>query len=159
MQEVKIKGIVVEYEKRAFVCEERVTLAVLANVHAAMVRKAWTPIVTALQAIGEVEDDFGELISLWASRYALGDRSRKLRALAEKKAKLHVEEKLKEGRYSVVAARASGLVAASVEEIFARDEASDFFAKALAELSPEDLLEPLAVTMEEVTELREEVDG
>ena len=152
---VKIKGINVDYELPSI--PFYVAQAAVIIVHASMVRKAWTPIVTALQATGEAGADLPELIALWASRYALGNRSKKLKTLAEKKAKAYVEEKLKEMRFSVTEARKSGLVAASVEEMFEKGDGTAFFEEAEAELSPGDLLEPLAVTMEEVRELREQI--
>ena len=160
---MKIKGIVVDYESPSMGREDsqayEMAKAALFVVHEAMVRKAWIPIVTALQATGEAGDDLPELIALWASRYALGDRSKKLKALKEKKAKAYVEEKLKEMRFSVTEARKSGLVAASVEEMFEKGDGTAFFEEAEAELSPGDLLEPVAVTMEEVKELRREKEA
>ena len=158
MPQVKVKGIEVEYEERVFDSVNLFEIAALQGVHASMVRKAWTPIVTALQATGEAGDDLPALIALWASSYSLGDRSKKLKALADKKAKAYVEEKLKEMRFSVTEARKSGLVAASVEEMFEKGDGTAFFEEAEAELSPGDLLEPLAVTMREVQKLREQMD-
>jgi len=128
--------------------------AALYAVHAGAVKKAWTPIVTAMLMTGEPVDDLPALIAAWAEGFRLGERSKKRESLAHKKAKAYVEETLREARYSIAQARSEGLIERSTAEIFARGEAERFYEEAEAELAPAEFLDPLPITAGELAVLR-----
>lgn len=150
---VKIKTIELDLQPCG-VADPKIIDAVVAQAWLAAVRKAWTPLITALLAANLPTDDLPDLISSWASTFSLGDRSKKQDATARKLAKTYVEEKLKAGRYSITEARERGLIAQSVEDIFASEDKGCFVEEAAEALEPADLLDPLPVTMEELEALR-----
>lgn len=147
---IKIEGIEVAYDCRdAEEGKDWFAASAIARVHAEMVKKAWSPLVKALKTTGDLPDNMADIIAAWAQEYTLGDRSKKQDALARKKAKAYFEDLFRQQRYSLTDAKQRGAIDASVQEMYKRGKEGRFLEEAASELSAEDMLEPLPITMEE----------
>lgn len=151
--QIKIKSLVVELNPGTFHPElTPIEHAALVSVWSNCVKKAWTPLVGALETTGNIPEKLDRIIWNWALGFTLGDRSKKVHTLAKKYLKVKIENQIKENRYNLKEAKESGLIENTIEKYI--DENHEMWLgcveEAKSEVSPEDQLDPLPVEQKEL---------